>query len=231
MVETYSRNDQMGSRDPAKTSAKGNTMTQAASVVQDAAEQAKSAGRDLKDRAADLASTSADTLRNQASDMADKAKDFASQTGEKVKQVVDDQRGIGADYVDNLADTMRRAAREFDSDLPIAGAYIRKAAAQIENVSDAVRTGDLEEILKGAQSFARRQPTAFLGLSVLAGFGVVRFLKSSAGSSSQSSGSGTNHDPAGGSYSAANDQSRAPSGPSVNRVGGYSQSGTMPRPS
>jgi hypothetical protein len=32
----------------------------------------------------------------------------------------------------------------------------------------------------GAQSFARRQPTAFLGMAVLAGFGVVRFLKSSA---------------------------------------------------
>jgi hypothetical protein len=34
--------------------------------------------------------------------------------------------------------------------------------------------------VRGAQSFARRQPTAFLGMAVLAGFGVVRFLKSSA---------------------------------------------------
>jgi len=34
--------------------------------------------------------------------------------------------------------------------------------------------------VRGAQSFARRQPTAFLGIAVLAGFGVVRFLKSSA---------------------------------------------------
>ena len=33
--------------------------------------------------------------------------------------------------------------------------------------------------MRGVQSFARRQPTAFLGLAVLAGFGVVRFLKSS----------------------------------------------------
>jgi hypothetical protein len=229
MVETYSRNDQTGSRDSAKSPAKGNTMSQPGSMVQDVAEQAKSAGRDFKDRAADLASTSADTIRNQASDMAEKAKDFASQTGEKVKQVVDDQRGVGADYVGNLADTMRRAAREFDSDLPIAGAYIRKAAAQIENVSDAVRTGDFQEILKGAQSFARRQPTAFLGLSVLAGFGVVRFLKSSAGSGTQAY--RPDRDAAGGGYSAARDQSRGPSGPSVNRGGGYSQSGTMSRPS
>ena len=45
---------------------------------------------------------------------------------------------------------------------------------------DSIRTGDFNDLLQGAQSFARRQPTAFLGMAVLAGFGVVRFLKSSA---------------------------------------------------
>ncbi|HEU0040206.1 MAG TPA: hypothetical protein VFR76_13135, partial [Verrucomicrobiae bacterium] len=38
-------------------------------------------------------------------------------------------------------------------------------------------------------SFARRQPAALLGMAVLAGFGVVRFLKSSA-ETSEGSGSG-----------------------------------------
>jgi hypothetical protein len=41
------------------------------------------------------------------------------------------------------------------------------------------------------QSFARRQPTAFFGIAVLAGFGVVHFLKSSAANSeSRSTGGG-----------------------------------------
>ena len=75
---------------------------------------------------------------------------------------------------------MRRAAREFDKDLPIAGSYIRKAAAQVETVSDSIRTGNFNDLLRETQDFARRQPTAFLGLAVLAGFGAVRFLKSSA---------------------------------------------------
>ena len=69
---------------------------------------------------------------------------------------------------------------EFDHDLPIAGTYIRKAASQVEGVADKLRTGNFSDLVQGAQSFARRQPTAFLGLAVLAGFGVVRFLKSSA---------------------------------------------------
>jgi hypothetical protein len=74
---------------------------------------------------------------------------------------------------------MRRAAREFDADLPIAGTYIRKAASQVEGVSDTIRTGSFNDLVRNAQSFARRQPSAFLGIAVLAGFGVVRFLKSS----------------------------------------------------
>ena len=105
---------------------------------------------------------------------------FASQATDKLKQTVDGQKHASAVYVGNLADTMRRAAREFDGDLPIAGVYIRKAASQIEGVSDSIKTGNFKDLVRGAQSFARRQPTAFLGMAVLAGFGMVRFLKSSA---------------------------------------------------
>jgi hypothetical protein len=42
-----------------------------------------------------------------------------------------------------------------------------------------LRRRDLSELLGGVQDFARRQPTAFLGATVLAGFAVVRLLKSS----------------------------------------------------
>lgn len=142
-----------------------------------------SAGRDLKEKATDVASSSAEALKGQASDMMDAARDMASQTTDKLKQAVDGQKNAGAEYVGSLADTLRRAAREFDGDLPIAGSYIRKAASQIEGVSDSLRTGNFNDLVRETQSFARRQPTAFLGMAVLAGFGVVRFLKSSAASS------------------------------------------------
>jgi gas vesicle protein len=168
--------------DPARVSNTG----QSGSLAQSVADQARSAGRDIKDKAVDLAGASAETIKGHASDFADAAKDFASQTGEKVQQAVSDQKGAGADYVGNLADTMRRAAREFESDLPLAATYIRKAASQVESVSDTVRDGNFSDLVRGAQSFARRQPTAFLGLSVLAGFGMVRFLKSSADAGDES---------------------------------------------
>jgi hypothetical protein len=174
MAETYKGADQMEAKAP-KTGQLG-------SLAQSVADQAMSAGRDIKDKAVDLAGASAETIKGQALDFADAAKDVASQTSDKVKQAVDDQRGAGAAYVGNLAGTLRRAAREFESDLPMAATYIRKAASQVESVSDTVRNGNFNDFVRGAQSFARRQPTAFLGLSVLAGFGVIRFLKSSANS-------------------------------------------------
>ena len=158
------------------------------------ADQALAASRELKDKAVGMAGSSADAIKDRASDAMDAAKDMASQASDKLKQTVDGQKNLGADYVGNLADTMRRCAREFDHDLPIAGAYIRKAAAQIENVSDQIKTGNFNDLVSGAQSFARRQPTAFLGLAVLAGFGAVRFLKSSANSSDASSSSNRSGD-------------------------------------
>jgi hypothetical protein len=151
------------------------------------ADQALAAGRDLKDKAVGMAGSSAEAIKGRASEAMDAAKDMASQATDKLKESVEGQKNAGADYVGNLADTMRRCAREFDNDLPIAGAYIRKAAAQVESVSDQIKTGNLNDLVRGAQSFARRQPTAFLGLAVLAGFGAVRFLKSSAGNSNSSS--------------------------------------------
>lgn len=143
-------------------------------------DQALSAGREIKDKAVGLADATSTTIKDKASEFVDTAKDVASQASDKLNQAVVEQKSAGADYVGSLAGTIRRAAKEFDSDLPIAGTYIRKAAAQVEGVADSIRTGNFNDLVNGAQSFARRQPTAFLGIAVLAGFGVVRFLKSSA---------------------------------------------------
>jgi uncharacterized phage infection (PIP) family protein YhgE len=173
----------------ASSAAKG-VADQAKGVTEQAksvADQALAASRDLKEKAAGLAGSSAELIKGRASDAMDAAKDMASQATDKLKQTVDGQKNAGADYIGNLADTMRRAAREFDHDLPIAGAYIRKAASHIEGVSDQIKTGNISDLVSGAQAFARRQPTAFLGLAVLAGFGAVRFLKSSATSSAAAS--------------------------------------------
>ena len=152
--------------------------------MRDVADRAMDAGRQVQDAAVDLANSSAEALKGHASHMMDAAKDVASEAQEHVQRKITEQKGLGAGYVDNLADTMRRAANQFDADMPVAGTYIRKAAVQVENAADSLRKGDFNDLIQGAQRFARDQPTAFFGLAFLAGFGAVRFLKSASGGSS-----------------------------------------------
>ena len=162
------------------TNSEPRSFDKAANSAKNVADQALSAGRELKNKALDMAGSSTEAIKDQASEFVDAAKDVASQTTDKFKEIVDGQKTAGAEYVGSLADTIRRAAREFDNDLPIAGTYIRKAASQVEVVSDSIKKGSFNDFVRGAQGFARRQPTAFLGMAVLAGFGAVRFLKSTA---------------------------------------------------
>jgi hypothetical protein len=114
----------------------------------------------------------------QATTVADSAKDLASKASEKLLNSVEEQKGAGADFVSGMAGALRRAANEF-GEVPQAAQYIRLAANQIDGVSDAFRKRDLNQLVSDVQGFARRQPTAFLGMAVLAGFAAVRFLKTS----------------------------------------------------
>jgi hypothetical protein len=173
MADQTFRTDQAASGSP-------HGFEKAATKTKSVADQALSAGRGIKDKAIGLAGASSEAIKDQTSEFVDAAKDVASQATDKFKQTVDGQKSAGADYVGSLADTIRRAAKEFDGDLPIAGTYIRKAATRVEGVADTIRSGNFNNLVRDAQSFAQRQPAAFIGMAVLAGFGVVRFLKSSA---------------------------------------------------
>ncbi len=158
--------------------------------MRDVVEKAKAAGRTVQSAAFDFANTSAETLKGQASQVMDAAKDVAATAQDRLQDKIFEQKGIGADYVGNFADTMRRAASQFDVDAPAAGTYIRKAAAQVESAADALRNGELGDLIQGAQKFARSQPTVFFGLTLLAGFGVIRFLKSASEASDRESDAG-----------------------------------------
>ena len=141
-------------------------------------DQAKEFGRDMKEQASALTQSAADAMKTQAGKLKEQAKEVTSDAGEKLRASVSEQKAAGADYVGNVANIIRRTAYEFDSDIPQAGHYIRKAAAQLENVSNAMRNRDMSEIVGNIQDFARKQPTAFFGTAVLLGFAAVRFLKS-----------------------------------------------------
>lgn len=153
------------------------------SKPQDAVGQAREFGREVAGQATELTKNAAAAVKTQAANLTESAKDVASDAGEKLRASVQEQKAAGADYVGNVASIIRRTAYEFDSDIPQAGHYIRKAAAQLENVSEAMRNRNMSEIVGNVQDFARKQPTAFFGAAVLLGFAAGRFIKSGSGDS------------------------------------------------
>jgi hypothetical protein len=146
-----------------------------------AAEDAASVARDLGDKARQAG----EALRDQTAHLADSAKELADQARDKLMDKVGEQKGVGADYIETVAKTMNRAADQFDQ-LPFAATYIRGAAGYVESVAQSVRNGDPGDLVRQAQDFARRQPTLAMGVSMLAGFGLVRLLKNAAQSPSTS---------------------------------------------
>ncbi|HEX5476911.1 MAG TPA: hypothetical protein VFX09_03570, partial [Burkholderiales bacterium] len=53
------------------------------------------------------------------------------------------------------------------------------AADGLERLSGTLRNKDLDTLVGDVESFARRQPAAFFGVAIAAGFLAVRFVKSS----------------------------------------------------
>ena len=160
-------------------------------------EKASSLARDVKDQASQLADQASAQVKSQVAGMTESARDMASNAGDKLRQAAEEQKNAGADYVSGMAGAIRQAAQGFDGQIPQAATYIRQAADQVDALSQALERRDLNELFNNLQSFARRQPTAFLGATFLAGFAAVRFLKSSMPARSGPQGGTTQHPSAG----------------------------------
>jgi hypothetical protein len=142
-------------------------------------EKASAVAHGITDQASSVAQHAKRHVKEQAAELTDSAKGLASDASEKLRSSVETQKTAGADYISGLAGSVRRAAGEFDQEIPQAANYIRGAAEAIDDFSDALRRRDLSQLVRDVQDFARRQPSAFLGATLVAGFAVVRFLKSS----------------------------------------------------
>ena len=165
MNDTSERGPQGGRQKPlAGTSGKGSEQSSLGTGAQASGPMAQTAG----------------AMMEHAGSLAESTKDLASKASEKVASAVEQQKDAGAHFVSGMASSIRRAASEFGQ-IPQAAQYMRLAADQIDTASEAFRRRDLNQLVSDVRDFARRQPTAFFGAAVLAGFAVVRFFKTSTG--------------------------------------------------
>ena len=157
------------------------TQNQNTGSTQNLKDQVADAGAEIKQRAGDALRASTDVARDKLKEAADAAKDVASGTVDQLQEQTRQQQRTGADFVERFARNIREAARAFESEAPFAARGINSAAEYVEDAAEKIRNGSFRDLVDGATDFAKRQPAAFLGISVLAGFAAVRFLKASGG--------------------------------------------------
>jgi hypothetical protein len=166
----------------------GFSPTQDTTSSQNLKDQVADAGADLKQRAGDVLRASTEVARDKFKEASDAAKDAAAGTADRLKDRAGEQQRSGADFVGRLAGNIRQAAQAFESDAPFAARGINSAADYVDEAAEKIRNGTFRDLVDGATEFATKQPAAFLGLSVLAGFAAVRFLKTSGNPTSSSRG-------------------------------------------
>jgi hypothetical protein len=95
---------------------------------------------------------------------------------DKAADLLEEQKASAADQAEDVA----RVLDEVSQHVPVAGSYLRDAASGIHRVSSDLRGRSVGEMLDDFGRFAARRPAALIGASIVGGFALARFLKSSA---------------------------------------------------
>jgi hypothetical protein len=125
-------------------------------------------------RSGDGASTTSDmrdTVRHKAADLAGEAKAQA-------REQYDRQISTATGELDSLASALRRAGGELGEQHGMSSRVVTTVADRIESFSRSLDGKDLDRVVRDVETFARRNPAAFLGGAVAVGFLAARFLKS-----------------------------------------------------
>jgi hypothetical protein len=130
---------------------------------------------------------SGDSIRSEASrdaaSVASEARQAFSQATDpvvdKARNYAEERKYEGAGQIDSLGRSVHAAADELGKEIPQAASYIHSAADSIQQASSRLRDRSIEELMGDFSDFARNQPAAAFAGSVLAGFAISRFLKSS----------------------------------------------------
>lgn len=95
-------------------------------------------------------------------------------------QKLDDQKSRASDTLGSFAGAVRGMTQPLrDSGQTGIADYVNKAADGIDRWATDLKGKDVEDALRAAQQFARRQPALFIGAAFTAGLLAARFLKSS----------------------------------------------------
>jgi ElaB/YqjD/DUF883 family membrane-anchored ribosome-binding protein len=141
--------------------------------------------QDLRGKAGEAVSKLADVAQQASSQAKQTASSLASDANQKAKGFLNQQVASGADLAGHVADSARCAADNLDQNAPQLADLVRGAAKRVEEFSRDLRGQTVEDLVRTASDFTRRQPAVVFGFASLAGFLLFRVLKSNPPRSSE----------------------------------------------
>jgi hypothetical protein len=110
----------------------------------------------------------------------DVAQDVAGRAKEQGRAAFDEQKESAAGTVDSAANAFRNTAQQLRGEGQAqTGHYVEMLADQLQSLGSQLRNKNLDTLIRDAEDFGRRSPGTFLAGSMIAGFVLARFLKSS----------------------------------------------------
>jgi hypothetical protein len=161
------------------------------SLMEDAAETARSVTEEVKETAGGIASDAARASAALSSDLKqaaqsaqravkEQASEFAADIGHELSHSAEEQKIRGVEAMQGFARAITTAAGELEGQSPMVARYVRDAGRQVEVLSQNLRGRSITDLMSAASDLARAQPVVFIAGAVAAGFALSRFLKSSA---------------------------------------------------
>jgi len=151
-----------------------------------AGSRGKSSTDTIKDAASEVFGKASDMAREAGSKAKQAASDTASKVNEEVRGMLDKQIGNSWNFAGQVAGSFK-LADDLDQKSPFAAGMVRNFAEKVENYAEEFQDQTVEQVMRSASDFTRRQPALVFGLAAVAGFFVFRTMKTAQGAAASPS--------------------------------------------
>jgi hypothetical protein len=124
----------------------------------------------------------ASTIEGVAEDLKAEGKKLAADAQEAIAGVADQRKKAAADYMRAMAAAIECGAGQLEQGGRSGTAsLVRQTSEEIEHLAHRILDREPRQLLHDIEEFVRQRPGLSFGVSAVAAFGVMRFLKSSGG--------------------------------------------------
>jgi ElaB/YqjD/DUF883 family membrane-anchored ribosome-binding protein len=120
----------------------------------------------------------ADTARDASAKIKETISGSATAATDHLKDLLDKQIEDHISAVGVLAGSVKRAADEIAEKSPLAAGVVRSVCEKFEEFAETYEDETVEQLVRSASDFTRRQPALVFGIAAFAGFLILRTIKS-----------------------------------------------------